>query len=654
MLKIKACEFIGWREMPKVLLLVTLSLIGATGNLFAQNLETLLRAISKNSNDSSQVIALNEIALAVRDTNEMLACQYAIKAKELATKINFRKGLGLASANLGWIYYRQGDYVKAFETSSEALALNTEISNQQEMANSIYTIGLIESRLRKYDTALVHFKRAHELFTESHEATGLSKSLTSAAYCLIKLKKLDSARHNTLKAIEASPDDKARLAAAKRTLGDIFFEEKKFKEALDNYMLALKLNEELNNKVATVFTRYRIGKTFLKLNNPDRALTYLNKNISIATKGKLKNALKSTYQYASEAYSQKKDFTNAYKYLVLANQQKDSLDEQRNERKFALAQVKHDSDLKNARIKLLTKDALLKENEIKNQKHLIYLGIGSFAVLLALVFTIYKNYRSSKIANLLLVSRNQMIHLQAEELKNLNATKDKIFSIIGHDLRSPLTGIHSLLSLITKNEISQKEFLEYSLYLKRNLEYVQNDLDNLLNWATTQLKGVKPVFENVSAYHIVNEKINLLTEVAKSKNISFKNEVTTNISIFSDANHLGLVIRNLLANAIKFSQPGGIITVAATVVNGFVQLTVTDTGVGMTEEEVSKLFKSDSHFTRKGTHNEKGMGLGLLLVKEFVQINNGSISVASNHGQGASFTVSLKGELNNNLNARSA
>jgi signal transduction histidine kinase len=247
-----------------------------------------------------------------------------------------------------------------------------------------------------------------------------------------------------------------------------------------------------------------------------------------------------------------------------------------------------------------------------------------------------------------------MIRQQAEELKKLNATKDKIFSIIGHDMRSPLMGLHGLLNLISHNAITQKEFLEFSTDLKQNLEYVRNDLDNLLNWANAQLKGIKPTFENVSAYQVVNEKINLLLELAKVKNISFKNDVASNIYIYTDPNHLGLIARNLLANAVKFSKPGGAITISASVLNGSVQLTVTDTGVGMSDEDVNKLFKVDSHFTKKGTQNEKGMGLGLLLVKEFIQINNGSVSVTSKLGQGSSFTVSMKGNYINNLDAISA
>jgi signal transduction histidine kinase len=623
-------------------------------NSQAQNSGSLLKTIASGRNDSAQVLTLNEAALAVRDSNETLALQYAIKAKELATKIKFEKGLGPVLSNLGWIYYRQSDYVRAFEISTEALVLNHKMGNRTEMANSFYTIGLIDSRLGKYDSALIDFKNALDLFTEKGDIIGISKSLNSAAYCLVKLQKLDSARSNVLHSLNGVGNNNKRLAAAKRTLGDIFFEEHNYKEALKNFEESLKLNEASHDKVFAMFTRYRIGKTYIQLNNPDKALFFLNQNISAASKNKMKSGLKSTYQFTSDAYAQKKDFVSAYKYLVLANQQKDSINEQRSEQQFALSQARHESELKNAQIKLLTKDSLLKESEIKNQKRFIYLGVGSFAVLLALVFSIYRSYRNSKMANLLLISRNEMINLQKDELKNLNATKDKIFSIIGHDLRSPLTGIHSLLSLITKNAISQKEFLEFSLHLKQNLEYVQNDLDNLLNWANAQLKGVKPAFENVSAYHVVSEKINLLSEVAKPKNIIFKNQVATNVSIFTDVNHLDLVIRNLLANAIKFSQPGGIITVNTKLVNGFVQLTVTDTGVGMTDEEVNKLFKSDSHFTKKGTQDEKGMGLGLLLVKEFVQINNGSISVTSKPGQGSSFTVSLKGEYNESLNAKSA
>ncbi len=633
--------------------IVIMALINVLGSAQAQNFETLLKTID-TSKDSAKVLALNEVSLAVRDTNENLAFQFAEKAKALAYKLQYKKGIGAVLANLGWIYFRRGDYLKAYEVSSEGMAINQQLGNKREMANCIFNLGLIDSRLRKYDSALISYKTAYLLSKEVDDKVGMSKSLNGSAFCLVKLKRMDSAKTNSMLVLSIAASDTLRLATAKRNLGDIYFQEGKYSEALKSLKESIALADAVNNNFLMMSSRYRIGKTYIRLNDPDRALVYLKQNVAIAARKNLSNRLKSTYQFTSEAYARKKDFTMAYKYLVLANQQKDSLNEQLSEQQFALAQAKHESNLKNARISLLTKDSLLKENEINSQKRFIYLGSATLIVLVALVVTILRGYKRSRAVNKLLINRNEMIRQQAEELKNLNATKDKIFSIIGHDMRSPLMGLHGLLSLISRNAITQKEFLEFSADLRQNLEYVRNDLDNLLNWANAQLKGAKPIFKNVPVYQVVNEKINLLVELAKAKNISFQNDVASNVYIFTDSNHLGLIVRNLLANAVKFSHAGGTITVSASVLNDVVQLTVADTGVGMSDEDVNKLFKLDSHFTKKGTQNEKGMGLGLLLVKEFIQINNGSISVTSKIGQGSSFTVSMKGKYVSDMNALSA
>jgi signal transduction histidine kinase len=211
-------------------------------------------------------------------------------------------------------------------------------------------------------------------------------------------------------------------------------------------------------------------------------------------------------------------------------------------------------------------------------------------------------------------------------------------------MRSPLAGLKGIVNLMSTDSISQEEFIEVSKNLRKNLDYVYNDLDNLLHWANAQVKGIRPQFERVSVQDVVMEKVNLFAEVAKNKSIQIDLNIAANLYVWADINHLRLVFRNLLSNAIKFSAPHSKIEVNAFDEGKIVRMEVKDFGIGMSEEEIQKLFMIENHFTRMGTQNEKGIGLGLILVKEFVETNKGSIAVQSHERKGTTFTVTMESQ----------
>jgi signal transduction histidine kinase len=241
-----------------------------------------------------------------------------------------------------------------------------------------------------------------------------------------------------------------------------------------------------------------------------------------------------------------------------------------------------------------------------------------------------------------LQEKNREIQSQTRQLKNLNTTKDKLFSIISHDLRSPVASLKALMEIVNTTGLSQEEFVEITKVLKRNLDSVYDDLDNLLFWAQTQLRGLQVVPEPVDLRKIASEKIEFFNEQLNLKNITVINEIQAGIMVMADRNHLGLVFRNLLANAVKFNKDNGTITVSTSEKDGFYEVSISDSGVGLNKEDILKLFNAETHFTKLGTRQEKGVGIGLLLTKEFVEKNEGSIWVSSEPGKGATFTFTVK------------
>ncbi|HEY9008841.1 sensor histidine kinase [Ohtaekwangia sp.] len=236
--------------------------------------------------------------------------------------------------------------------------------------------------------------------------------------------------------------------------------------------------------------------------------------------------------------------------------------------------------------------------------------------------------------------KNKAISNQARELEKLNATKDKLFSIVSHDLRGPVRQVQDILNLIDLNYISEKELRAMMPKLKDNVSQTLSLTENLLFWAKNQMEGiqVKPSVFNMSL--IVDENIQLLRPFASSKHISLINAVSEPLLVYADSDMIRLVLRNLMSNAIKFTSKGGVVTVEYKRLIQHTLISVEDTGTGMSEEEVSMLM-SDVHFTKYGTSGEKGAGIGFNLCKEFIEKNGGVVTVTSELYKGSKFSFTV-------------
>jgi signal transduction histidine kinase/ligand-binding sensor domain-containing protein len=231
-----------------------------------------------------------------------------------------------------------------------------------------------------------------------------------------------------------------------------------------------------------------------------------------------------------------------------------------------------------------------------------------------------------------------------EEIRELNATKDKFFSIVAHDLRGPLNSLSGFSDLLVENtaHLTTEEIQKLGKELNRAVKNTFALTDNLLTWARSQMNqsSFQPVITN--ATEIIESNIELFSAPAKNKNITLIMASSGTVNVLSDKDHLNFIVRNLINNAIKFTFPNGKIEVKAEEKNNMVTISVSDTGVGMTEEVIQRIFRIDSKHTTQGTEGEKGTGLGLSLCKDFVKANGGKIWVESEVGKGSTFYFSLK------------
>jgi two-component system, sensor histidine kinase and response regulator len=259
----------------------------------------------------------------------------------------------------------------------------------------------------------------------------------------------------------------------------------------------------------------------------------------------------------------------------------------------------------------------------------IFAGLGAFILVVITLTILVKDHRAREQAE--------------EELRKLNENKDKFFSIVSHDLRGPAANIVKLSEfLLGPDEMLDNQMRrEMAQHLNFSSQKLYKLLENLLSWAKLQMNRVDIKPFQVNLHKLVSENIAQISTLASDKKIQVINEVAADFSAYADDKMCETVIRNLIVNAIKFTNPGGHIKIRASHKDRFVEISVIDSGVGMKKESVEKLFNLGTHFSSKGTANEPGSGLGLILCKEFVEKNKGRIWAESEINNGSTFTFSL-------------
>lgn len=272
------------------------------------------------------------------------------------------------------------------------------------------------------------------------------------------------------------------------------------------------------------------------------------------------------------------------------------------------------------------------------------MALNAFALLLLIVATIIIYKKNKTITGLKALLQEKKIALKRieEKAENDKKTQDKIFSIISHDLKSPINGLKSLLLLLKNGDIDSNDFLRFTPKLYNDVDAMSFSLSNLLSWSKSQMKGFIHVPVNFNLREEIQETITSLKENITKKNISVENLAPDSIVINCDKNQFKIIIRNLLHNAIKFTNSKGKITINIIEDNDFYKVTITDNGVGMTDDIKNKIFSSDKKYiTTYGTANEKGTGIGLKLCKQMIEHNKGTLSAETILGEGSTFYFTI-------------
>ena len=281
--------------------------------------------------------------------------------------------------------------------------------------------------------------------------------------------------------------------------------------------------------------------------------------------------------------------------------------------------------------------------------HFTLLLIGIVVIILFQNYSLKQYLRVQK-ANETISQKNEILNKNeitlkeiTQQLKQLNNTKDRMFSIIAHDLRNSFSSILGFSELlITLNQEKQyKKFELYTEHIKKSTKNVHTLLTNLLDWARLQTGSLKYDPDFFDMDKVLEEVLAFADVSAFQKKITITNSIPQDLKIYGDKNMINTVLRNLISNAIKYSNINGRVDVTAILQNEIVEFSVKDNGIGMKEEDIDKLFKIDVNYTTKGTSDEKGTGLGLILCKDFVELHEGKIWIESEFEKGTTVKFNI-------------
>ncbi len=530
------------------------------------------------------------------------------------------------------------DYTGKPEKSLKRLLEGLELCNRSGTKDTTlvmrlnYNIGNLHAYRGEYDESEKYFNQVGKLA----EATGKKfyEALAKDAVAIneIDRKNYDKAEPILLEVIEDFKAIKKEgfVYTAINNLALVYKGQKKYKLALANLEECKKYHEGNTDKRDLMWVYGDIGKVNFDLGNAKEAIEYCTKALKIAEETNQTVYIQENCNCLYGAHKKVKDSDKALFYLEKLRAVADTLASESKTKEITQLSMQHQFDMEKEKTALAHQAELDKKNLI--QKSLM----SGLALLGLLLFFVYRNYINKKKAN-------ELISKQKKQLEESNFLKDRIFAILGHDLRKPALAFSNLSKKLSYL-IKKKDYDTLQL-IGNNLEADANSLhgliDNILNWALSQKNGVpyKPVQFDI--HETTTEILNIFVRVAETKAISIENNIPEETIIFADPNVSSAIIRNLVDNALKYTPEGGRIDLNAQETDKGIVIAIRDTGVGMSKDRLNNIFKFRKNKSTKGTVGEKGTGLGLHLVHHLIKTNKGKINVKSQLGKGTTFEVWL-------------
>ncbi len=551
--------------------------------------------------------------------------------------------------SIGILYGKIYNYEKALLYIHKSVELLKVVGDNKKISTSLNNLSVVYRSQKNFNKSLEVCMQSLYYAKKSGDEFSIASSLNNISLAYIFKEKNKEALGYQLEAIAIFEKlkSKSRLCSSYMSVGSIYSKLKKNEKAREYYSKALVLALELKDNYLISFAFQNIGSKYLKDNDFEKAYNNLKKAEEYGQKINDLGCLKISSENLAEYYSKIGDYKNAFEYYKKFKTYNDSIYNADNLERFQDLQLKYEVEEKDKENKILKQESTIQKLAIQKQTYLKNTFIIVSITVIVIIIIVYFLLLSKRNANKKLSDNNQLITLQKDKLEEANAAKDKIFTLIGHDLKTPFYVILRYTQLLKNqfeclSDTEKKDNISELHDLTRDVYYV---LENLLTWSRSQrgIIHVKKEIINLSA--LIYASIRPYQTNAGRKNLIINNLIDPSLNILADKYTLGTVIGNLFNNACKFTPSGGSITFEVVDNESTeIEILVKDTGIGIDDDKLKKLFQIGDSFSTDGTEKEKGTGLGLIICKEFIEYNNGSIYVESKINEGSVFTIKLPKE----------
>lgn len=623
--------------MKLFILLLTLVCCSAFSNAQSgKELDSLLKVLDTQKEDSNQQRTLSRIGSYYIDNNPGKALEYFERAAELAKKFNLSLRLANNYYDMGFCHLLKGDFDQSLNYYQQSEKIYETLKDNRRLVNALMSIGNVFFQNRNLIKAGDYYNKAELIIKQSKDSNQLSTLYSERGLIYDQTNKYDSALMYLEQSLAIAKliSNEGLIANQLANIGLTYKHQKKTALALQYFDSVLVLYNKMEqipmDNIAAMYNN--IGATQAQAGNYAKAIEAFNKSIAGAQQVSIQGIVLENYRNMADMYGDMQDYKSQADYLKKYHALKDSLFSSDN--KNLLTQLEADYLLEKKNISLVKQAA--ETNKQKNQRNIfIVIAVGAILLLTALGFF----YRRIRQNNVLLQEKNIQINTQKEELQKLNQVKDRLFSIISHDLRNPLVTLRTYLTMFDNPSLSEEKKLRFKTQTQQAVIQTGDMLDNLLVWANMQIKNTQPSLTTVQLEDCIADAAGAAKAQAEQKNISIQTNI---VATTATAEHhiLEIVLRNIITNAVKYSNTGSTVFIITQQINSSTEIIVKDEGIGMSAEQIAALLNNAAEST-SGTQGEKGSGLGLFLVMELLKKINGSLRIESEPGKGSSFIIEL-------------
>jgi signal transduction histidine kinase len=616
------------------------------------NADTLLQPVPDELR-VTRIDALNAAAERLQSSNAELSVAYAKEAQRLSIAVADDRRLARSTINLGVVYRNIGQTNKALDAFIDALRIAEKNADKYAEADAIHKIGVTYLLVNEFDDALAYGLREEPLWKALNDDVGLSNAYNFLGLVYLNLKNAEASRKALFQALDIARARKDTTLIYKPlvNLGDFYIRTDRPAEAIPYIEESLALSRATGNLFGETVGLQKLGLAYMMLRQFTKAETMLNAALENSERLRSLSLVRNTYRDLARLNEESENYKGALaqyrKYVSL----EDSLFSEITKRKIAETVARYEIEKKEQENEALRKDAAARER-------VFYIVAGaalSIFILSVVLFILYNRQRemvktlrhlNSRIMllNDEVEDQKTVLEAQNEALTAINSKKDRFFSILAHDVRAAFAGVIGFSETMVHdlNELNEDEIKLIASNILRGTRTVNGLFENLLQWSRLELNDVNTVETEVDIGMSVTSVLSLFDLAMERKNIKVQVYVPPHVTVTTDEYIFNTVLRNLISNAIKFSNTGGKVFVSAVQDGGKVTVTVKDEGVGIPPDILSRLFSNEADISRPGTMNERGTGLGLHVCKRLCDKIGLQLTAESEVGYGTTMRLTIE------------